>query len=102
MADNNYLISGMIILTASGENIADWICNLKNVLRKTRKLYVLDATISRVSYNDICKKDDCSIKNFMLTYMDRSLHTHFEKASACDVLIELQNLFGDRIKKYLS
>ena len=91
MAHNTFNLAPMLEkekLVANGGNYADWIRNLRFVLRSAKKEYVLDQPLGDAPSKDAPPEevvaytarggDYEAVQCLMLTCMDLELHRHFE------------------------
>jgi hypothetical protein len=89
-------------LVANGGNYADWIRNLRFVLRSAKKEYVLDQPLGDAPTKDAppekvaayaARSDDYgSVQCLMLTCMDPELQKHFERSTTQFIIGSLEVL----------
>ena len=89
-------------LSASGANFSDWYRNLRIVLRKEKKEYVLenplgtlpdDAPEAEQAAYQIRSDDAITIACLMLAAMDPELQKQFEHVGAYDMIVTLKEMF---------
>jgi hypothetical protein len=105
MARNTPFNLGLMleILTANGNNYADWVRNLRTVLRCVKKEYILDAPLPEAPVADASDDimnvyatkidDSTTVQNLMLTCMDPELQKRFANVSAFDMIETLKVLY---------
>ena len=106
MARNMFNLAPMLEkekLAANGGNYADWIRNLRFVLRSAKKEYVLDHPLCDPPTKDASKEvvdaligrsDDYeSVQCLMLTCMNPELQKHFERSTTKFIIGSLEVMY---------
>ena len=115
MANNNSNNSTMSLRSVldkdklTGTNFLDWFRNLRIILKKERKLYVLDEPLPkepvdnapRVENNAYQKhhNDSIDVARLMLATMSSELQKDLENMEAYDMILNLKEMFQQQARQ---